>query len=94
MFEKTSFNTLNLKELEIFWVLKGCLKDDLKFHSLYSESISQVKLVRCCPEDDDFVSTFDEELSVYRKYQTVIHKDDPDDVDERQVCFCQFLHLE
>ena len=45
----------------------------------------QVKLVRCCPEDEDFKRTFRQELEVYRKYQIEIHKDDPDEVDERQV---------
>lgn len=49
----------------------------------------EVKLVRCCPEDENFISTFEEELSIYKKYQVAIHKDDPEDVDERQ--FRRFL---
>ncbi|XP_066917674.1 arginyl-tRNA--protein transferase 1-like isoform X1 [Clytia hemisphaerica] len=49
----------------------------------------EVKLVRCCPEDEDFKQTFRQELEVYQKYQIEIHKDDPDEVDERQ--FRRFL---
>jgi len=48
-------------------------------------SYIKVKLVRCCPEDDEFTEMFDEEFEIYRKYQIVIHHDKEDEVDKKQV---------
>lgn len=37
----------------------------------------EIKIVQCSPENDLFKKTFDMEYKIYRKYQLVIHKDNP-----------------
>jgi len=42
--------------------------------------------VQSRPRSDEFEKTRKESYAVYRKYQLAIHKDDPNDCEEKQVC--------